>query len=191
MAAHCGQSSLQTRHFSNEHVPELRLDRGRARFVGRPVANALELAPACLSVACDLMMPPPTSPTLVEVHGEPGPNHLECPFEAYCDVLPGSKKTKLIVRTSNTTFEAKWLGGGGGEGETPTSVWKIKPAVCMWVSVGFVCPCRFGVCVRVSVVFLWTGTPCAAGPVIGPMNSNVMNHREAQISIKRIHEPFV
>ena len=67
---------------SNDNVPELCLDRGRARcFVERAVANALELAPAaCLSVACDLMMPPTISPTSVEVHGEPGPNHLECPL---------------------------------------------------------------------------------------------------------------
>ena len=32
------------------------------------------------------------------------------PLRAYCDVLPGNKITKsLVVRTSNTTFEPKWL----------------------------------------------------------------------------------
>ena len=113
MAAHGGQPPNST--LSNVHVAKLRLDRGRACcFVGRAVE--LELAPVgCLSVACDLMKPQATSPTSVEVHGEPGPN-WECPLpsipcDACCDVLPGTKITKieLVVRTNNTTFEPRWL----------------------------------------------------------------------------------
>ena len=63
-------------------------------------------------------MPRATSPTSVEVHGEPGPNHWEHPLTsipcvACCDVLPGSKMQKTArrahkqhnVRTRNGSLE--------------------------------------------------------------------------------------
>ena len=82
------------------------------------------------------MMPLATSPTSVEVNGEPGPIHWECPLpsipcEACCDVLPGNeKKSELVVRTSNTTFKRTGLEPKWHRTSEICILWLTKPRPC-------------------------------------------------------------